>query len=246
MASDLLDFPVLTDLKEKVRREQVLGSLSLQGDQLLLPAPMIGSVYCYDKQGTLVKTVGMSGGGYGELAFPIAVSTDIQGNVLVLDKHRHTVVSYDGAGKVNGEFGGMGSGPGWFYHPIFLLADARNRKIGAAIHILGAADGTGPAVNPLVHRKGYFFFFLATFFAVFFAGFFTAFFTILVFTPFSRVRSCVCLTHRESREPLRGTGHPHRHVACVAKSARSHETGTAEGSCTTFSSWRVSSPASLP
>jgi DNA-binding beta-propeller fold protein YncE len=122
-----MEFPLFSGLNEKLRREQVLGAIYEDGSLIYVPAPMLGSVYCYDKLGALVKVVGRTGGGYGELAFPISVSTDIQGNVLVLDKHRHTVISFDSTGNVNGEIGGMGSGPGWFYHPIFLSTDSRNR-----------------------------------------------------------------------------------------------------------------------
>jgi hypothetical protein len=120
-------FSILDGLKDKVRREQMLGAIHLDGDLIYVSTPMIGSVYCYNKQGTLVKMVGRNGGGYGELAFPTAVSTDVQGNVLVLDKHRHMVISYDSTGKVNGEFGGLGRNPGWFYHPTAMLVDTRNR-----------------------------------------------------------------------------------------------------------------------
>jgi tripartite motif-containing protein 71 len=122
-----MEFPLFPELKEKLRREQVLGAIYEDGQLIYVPVPMLGSVYCYDKQGTLVKEVGRFGGGYGELAFPVSVSTDIQGNVLVLDKHRHTVISFDSTGNVNGEIGGMGSEIGWFYHPIFLSTDNRNR-----------------------------------------------------------------------------------------------------------------------
>ena len=88
---------------------------------------MVGSVYCYDTEGTLVKTVGHQGGTYGTLSLPIAASLDSSGNLLVLDKHRHTVVGYDSSGRVIGEIGGRGSSPGWFYHPISLLVDSQDR-----------------------------------------------------------------------------------------------------------------------
>jgi DNA-binding beta-propeller fold protein YncE len=121
------EFPIFQDLKDNLRREQMLGAIHLDGDLIYIPLPMLGSVYCYNTQGSLVTVVGQSGAGYGELSFPLAVSTDLNHNVLVLDKHRHTVVSYDSTGRVNGEFGGMGKDPGWFYHPIDIMVDARNR-----------------------------------------------------------------------------------------------------------------------
>ncbi len=61
------------------------------------------------------------------MSFPIATASDMLGNVLVLDKHRHTIISFSAEGQVNGEIGGMGTGPGWFYHPTSLLVDEQNR-----------------------------------------------------------------------------------------------------------------------
>jgi DNA-binding beta-propeller fold protein YncE len=120
-------FSIFNDLNAEGREEQVLGNLTVSGDSLYLPVPMMGCVYCFDKMGNMVKTYGYTGGGYGQLSFPIAAGLDQQGNVLVLDKHRHTIVSYNSTGIVNGEIGGMGLGPGWFYHPLSLLVDTQNR-----------------------------------------------------------------------------------------------------------------------
>jgi sugar lactone lactonase YvrE len=123
----LSEFPLFPDLEERRRQEQIIGNLTIHGNHLYIPLPMVGSVYCYDTEGTLVKTVGHQGGTYGMLSFPIAASVDTSGNLLVLDKHRHTVVGYDSSGRVLGEIGGRGSSPGWFYHPISLLVDSRDR-----------------------------------------------------------------------------------------------------------------------
>jgi len=115
------------DLTEKDRGEQVLGNLSVSHDMIYIPAPMIGSVYCYRMDGTLVRMIGQKGGAYGELSFPIAISEDSKGNMLVLDKHRHSIVAYDSQGKPIGEIGGKGTGSGWFYHPMSMVIDSRDR-----------------------------------------------------------------------------------------------------------------------
>jgi DNA-binding beta-propeller fold protein YncE len=123
----LSEFPIFKDLNTVSLNEQVLGNLAVSGDYLYMPVPMMGCVYCFDRMGNMSKTYGHEGGGYGELSFPIAAGLDQQGNVLVLDKHRHTIVRYNSLGIANGEFGGMGLGPGWFYHPLTLLVDPQNR-----------------------------------------------------------------------------------------------------------------------
>jgi hypothetical protein len=119
--------PLMPQASPEDRRDQTLGSLSLYGDLFLVAMPMIRTVVCVGQDGGPVKAVGFPGGGYGELSFPIAAAMDGQGNTLVLDKHRCLIVSYDPQGKVNGEIGGMGNQPGWFYHPIAMVVDKQDR-----------------------------------------------------------------------------------------------------------------------
>jgi len=121
------EFPLFPKADARRDRDLILGKMALSGEQLLIPAPMEGSVFCFDTRGSLLKMVGHRGGGYGELSFPVAVSGDAAGNVLVLDKHRCLIVSYNKSGLANGEIGGMGTDPGWFYHPTALLVDAHQR-----------------------------------------------------------------------------------------------------------------------
>jgi len=123
----LSQISLFAELTEKERGEQVLGNLSVLEDMIYVPAPMIGSVYCYAKKGTFIKMIGQKGGAYGELSFPIAISADSRGNMLVLDKHRHSIVAYDNQGKPIGEMGGKGTGSGWFYHPISMVIDTKDR-----------------------------------------------------------------------------------------------------------------------
>jgi DNA-binding beta-propeller fold protein YncE len=123
----LSEIQLFADMNSKDRGEQALGNLYVSDDQICVPAPMIGSVYCYKKDGSFVKMIGQKGGAYGELSFPVAISKDSQGNYLVLDKHRYTIVEYDDGGMPIGEFGGKGIGPGWFYHPISMIIDSSDR-----------------------------------------------------------------------------------------------------------------------
>ena len=127
------EFPILENLKEKIRQEQVFGNLYTNGDLLYIPAPAIGSIYCYEKTGKFVRMIGHKGGAYGELSFPVAVSLDSHGNIFVLDKHRHTIVYYDSNIKVLGEIGGRGVSPGWFYHPQSMIVDSQDRVFVAQV-----------------------------------------------------------------------------------------------------------------
>ena len=123
----LSDIQLFTEMDSKERNEQSLGNLYISDDQIYVPAPMVGSVYCYNTDGTFVKMIGQKGGAYGELSFPVAICKDSQGNYLVLDKHRYTIVGYDSQGMPMGEFGGKGVGPGWFYHPNSMIIDSSDR-----------------------------------------------------------------------------------------------------------------------
>ena len=123
----LSDIQLFREMDPKEREEQALGNLYLSDDHIYVPAPMVGSVYCYSKDGSFIKMIGQKGGAYGELSFPVAISKDSKGNYLVLDKHRYTIVGYDNQGIPIGEFGGKGVRPGWFYHPNSMVIDTSNR-----------------------------------------------------------------------------------------------------------------------
>jgi DNA-binding beta-propeller fold protein YncE len=123
----LFEFPLFEELSEELRRQQVLGNLFIYGETIYIPAAMLGSVYCYGKDGSLLRLFGHRGSAFGELSFPIAVSVDGRGNMLVLDKNRHTIVGFTPEGKVLGEFGGRGVGSGWFCYPNSMLVDSHDR-----------------------------------------------------------------------------------------------------------------------
>ena len=152
MSGDFIsEFSILENLKEKIRQEQVFGNLYINGDLLYIPAPMIGSIYCYETSGKYVRMIGHKGGAYGELSFPVAVSLDSRGNIFILDKHRHTIIYYDSNGKVLGEIGGRGVSSGWFYHPQSMIVDSQDRIFVTQIfqnkvQVFQINDNTGPAI----------------------------------------------------------------------------------------------------
>ena len=123
----LWEADILTDLPPDERMQQALGNIACFAGRLIVPTPMYSNLTVFDTHGRFVKVFGYAGGAPGKLSFPIAAASDGQGGTLVLDKHRHTVLQYGPDDIFVQEFGGMGTGAGWFYHPISLASDESSR-----------------------------------------------------------------------------------------------------------------------
>ncbi len=121
------EFPVVADVDTAQQAELILGSLTIAGDQLLLPVSSLGMVYRYNLEGEFRGNIGHGGSGIGELSFPVATAVAGDGLVMVLDKHRFNVVCFSPSGKFLGEYGGKGISPGWFYHPTWLAVDNQDQ-----------------------------------------------------------------------------------------------------------------------
>ena len=121
------EIALMPDATAEERGKQVWGKLGLAGDDLLLPAPIDGTVYCYGSDGTLIRSFGNRGDGYGELSHPIAAAADGQRNIYVLDKHKGLIISFSETSDVNQELCGYGLKAGYLYHPIALMADNAGR-----------------------------------------------------------------------------------------------------------------------
>ena len=67
--------------------------------------------------------MGHKGNNLSELNFPVAVTVNDDGIIMILDKHRYNVVCYNMNGTFLGEFGGKGYSLGWFYHPTKIASD---------------------------------------------------------------------------------------------------------------------------
>lgn len=120
-------FLVAANLDEKERGDLVCGSLTISQETIYLPIGSLGMVYRFDFDGRELSIVGFKGSNIGELNFPVAVAVTADNIIMVLDKHRFTVVCFSENGQFLGEFGGMGVSPGWFYHPTWLAVDAQNQ-----------------------------------------------------------------------------------------------------------------------
>lgn len=121
-------FPVLTDLSEKLRRESSYGVPQINGANFYLPVSTSGAVLVYDLNGALVREIGMQGTDVGTLNYPVGVAITAERIVLVLDRHRFNVVCFSEDGTFLGEFGGLGLYPGWFYYPSALAVDMLGRS----------------------------------------------------------------------------------------------------------------------
>jgi hypothetical protein len=123
-----VSFRVGPDADSTSGGEIFFGSLSItDGGEIYVPASSVGTVYRYDVDGRLQGTIGHPGTDMGELSFPVAAVTTEDGLILVLDKHRYTVICFRRDGKFLGEFGGKGIHAGWFYHPTWLAIDDSDR-----------------------------------------------------------------------------------------------------------------------
>ena len=120
-------FPVLTDIPEKQRREATFGSPRIAAGLIYLPVSTFGTVYVYDLDGNFTRRIGDEGTDIGTLNFPVDVAFTQDSIVMVLDKHRYNVVCFTIDGQFLGEFGGMGYRPGWFYHPNSFAVDNLGR-----------------------------------------------------------------------------------------------------------------------
>jgi len=116
-------FRILGKLSEELRREQVVGSISVGGGRIFIPVGSLGTVEIYSLDGQFLRTIGYKGNNIGELNFPVAATLTNDDLLLILDKHRYAVVCFTLEGKFLGEFGGKGYQPGWFYHPTLLAVD---------------------------------------------------------------------------------------------------------------------------
>lgn len=109
--------------------EAGLGPMTIAGDQILVPAAMVGTVLRFTVKGEFLGNIGFKGNAVGTLNFPVAVETTPEGLILVVDKHRYCIAAFDESGRFLGEFGGKGYRPGWFFHPSLLAVPDAGRVV---------------------------------------------------------------------------------------------------------------------
>ncbi|MBI5444181.1 MAG: hypothetical protein HY900_23590 [Deltaproteobacteria bacterium] len=86
--------------------------------RIYLVSAETGKVYVYGPDESFLFSFGKKGGSPGTLSTPSGVAVDEdRGLVYVVDYMRHTVLGYDLSGNLQLEFGGRGTGEGWFNYP---------------------------------------------------------------------------------------------------------------------------------
>lgn len=123
----LREFPIFSDIAIDEKAEIPPMPFTVNDEDIYIPAPILGTVYHYDREGNLRGIIGHRGTTMGELNFPVSVTVTKDDITLILDKHRFLVVCFSRDGRFLGEFGGKGMGPGWFYHPSWMDVDPDNR-----------------------------------------------------------------------------------------------------------------------
>jgi hypothetical protein len=126
IGSPLYSFSLL-DSSELREERPIIGQLAWIHDRLVVPMSMFAQVQIHAPDGAREKVFGMAGGTPGSFSFPVAACEDHSGGLLVLDKHRFTVLQFRMDGKWISELGGMGVSPGWFYHPHAICTDGEGQ-----------------------------------------------------------------------------------------------------------------------
>jgi tripartite motif-containing protein 71 len=101
--------------------------LAVRGTRLLVADDQHHRLVVYDTGGHLLRVVGSSGSGPGQLNFPYGVAVDRAGRVFVADDLNHRVVRFSSAPKYpyKARWGSYGTGPGQLAYPRGLAVDAQ-------------------------------------------------------------------------------------------------------------------------
>ncbi len=144
---DMLPPELQPDGEGEYREEQdsVIGpvrvrdiSIDSEGHLYIL-SEETGKVYVYSHNEELLFTFGQKGGSTGKMSRPKSLVIDEKKKaVYIVDYMRHTVLIFDPGGTFMYEFGGMGTGPGWFQYPTglgltrdgyLMVADLFNHRV---------------------------------------------------------------------------------------------------------------------
>ncbi|MBU1139989.1 MAG: NHL repeat-containing protein [Proteobacteria bacterium] len=87
-------------------------------------------IYVYSHTEEFLFSFGQKGGSTGKMSRPKCLVVDEKKKALyVVDYMRHTILIFDLGGKFMYEFGGMGTGPGWFQYPVGLALNKQGNLI---------------------------------------------------------------------------------------------------------------------
>jgi len=125
--------------------ESVIGPVQIRDvasdseGHLYLLSEETGKVYVYSRNEELLFSFGQKGGSTGKMSRPKSLVIDEQKKaVYIVDYMRHTILIFDLGGTFMYEFGGLGTGPGWFQYPTglgltrdgyLMVADLFNHRV---------------------------------------------------------------------------------------------------------------------
>jgi DNA-binding beta-propeller fold protein YncE len=128
-----------TYLDQKLKPVQVAHVATDAEGRLYVLSEETSKIYVYSQTEELLFTFGQKGGSTGKMSRPKCLVVDDKKKALyVVDYMRHTILIFDLEGKFMQEFGGMGTGPGWFQYPVSLalnrdgnliVADLFNQRV---------------------------------------------------------------------------------------------------------------------
>ncbi len=131
------DEEAVTD--QDLRSVQVADVNTDSAGHLYVLSEETSKIYVYSHTEELLFSFGQKGGSTGKMSRPKSLVIDEKRNALyVVDYMRHTILIFDLSGKFMSEFGGMGTGPGWFQYPVSLalnnvgnliVADLFNQRV---------------------------------------------------------------------------------------------------------------------
>jgi DNA-binding beta-propeller fold protein YncE len=107
------------DMKPHVQRN---GGVALdeKRQRMLVVDTREHRIVALDMQGNLLSTIGKRGGEDGEFNFPVAVTLNHQGEIIVADAMNARIQIFDNNGKFLRKFGRRGDGPADFQRIIFM------------------------------------------------------------------------------------------------------------------------------
>lgn len=135
---DLLPPDLLPSIKEggTVAQERDLKPVQVadiavdSSGHLYVLSEETSKIYVYTQSEEFLFSFGQKGGSTGKMSRPKSLAIDEKKKALyVVDYMRHTVLIFDLGGKYMYEFGGLGTGPGWFQYPVGLALNKEGNLI---------------------------------------------------------------------------------------------------------------------
>ena len=138
LPAELIPKKKKTAAKEKGKGQHPVIIVDIEIDQeghLYFLSETEGKVYVYSADEEFLYSFGSKGGAPGKLGRPRGLAVDEQKKcVYVIDYLRQTLLIYDLAGKYILDFGGVGSGPGWFRFPTDVVLNRKGDVIIADLY----------------------------------------------------------------------------------------------------------------